>query len=291
MTMKPVNQTILAGIMALVMVSGFVGVYYVGEAYATDETRESETITISDSNMEIVYGIDYEPDDLSPWGDTYGTGSFKWSGSASPSLTSTNVKNNATVLYLGNDTWGATMTGFTQTTPAYNGAFHLLMIEMPVFKTHIIDEMTINMTLPTDSDTSIVIGVGGFNTPQTDIHIGGYTLVSYLSVNTRYDATITLNNVQKLGEYSIANQRETPTLTIAIYDIDHDGLSTYALEFEMTATGTPISTWSYADSVNTVIGASMIGNFAIGILMLDAIDFGGMKNDLKRATRKYKRKR
>lgn len=278
--MQPQNQTVLTGIIAFVLVSSFAGVYAVNYYY--DSNGVTEVCMTSDSDMEFVMGIDYEPDDLSPWGDTSGTGSFKWSGSPSPSLTSINVKNNCTPLYLGNDTWGTTMTGFAGETPSYSGAYHQISIAMPCAKTYLIENITIDMTVA--SGSTILIGVGGFNDPQIDTNVGGYTIVPYTDIETQttYSETITLNNVQALGWYSIAQARDTPTLNIYLYDIDRDGLNTFALEFNMEVTGQAITTWSLQNYINLVLGVSIGFNIFIMIFMSDAVDFGGYRNDLKR---------
>lgn len=273
--MRPQNQTLLALLVALVMSIGFVGVYALSYEYEVNQTQLSEVVWTTDSNA-VFSEMDTSVSVPAMAGiQPYTLGSYK-----TTSAGTIWDKNNATGVYLGNDTWGASMIGWASETPLYSSALYMIPFDVPEAKTFIADTITINITLP--ADITLQIYAGGYNTPvDSTLITPGVQLANVITTTeTSYDEEITLSSYQKLQWYSASTQYETPDIVIYIYDTDRDGLSSYAMEVSIVIEGQSSTTWSLQDSVNVAIGGSIAINVLVMVYMSDSIDLGGSHKDL-----------
>ena len=285
--MKPINQTLLTVIIAFTMIMGFIGVYAVGYTYENYETTNSIVVWESDSNMEFQSLVHEHTDDTyKNLPNPYGVGTIKQTIVGGVSFYEFN---NCTPVFTGNNTWAMTMTGFIADVPDYDHAFHHIPILIPEAKTFLADEVHITMTLPGDLGQTMTIYLGSNNNPELDdLPDVDFTVLlpaTNLFGETEYDQTFSLTSFQKLEWYGESQNKDEPGIWFYIENTNTLGLSSVAMEISITITGVPITTWSLMDSINTVIGASIIGNVIIGTFMIDSIDFGKAIRDLPRKYR------
>jgi len=277
--MNPQNQTLLAAMVALVISTAFLGVYGVSYQYDLTESAESIEVWSTDSNIEF---SEMDTTDTYPALINvlpYGIGSYMRDN------TGVYHKNNCTPVYSGNDTWQASMIGFTATSPIYQSAYYLIPIDIPEAKTFIADKISINITFPVEPIIFSFL-IGGYNEPQTILTPTGVTLSNQVPYSTGlYGGVYELTSYQKLTWYNAAKNTDTPSMTIYISDPPalRDGLSSFALAFNVSIEGRTITTWSLQDSVNVVLGGSIALNIIVAVYMSDAVDFGGVsRKDLHR---------
>lgn len=267
--MRPQNQTLLALIMAFVMSLGFIGVYAVSYQYET--TAQTEQVYSSDSDLEF---LDWDttlryPEIPQP----YGIGGYMINAGVYE-------KTNTTPVFLGNDTWGASLIGFDPHSPHYSNAYYYIPILITQAKTFITDTINITCTLAGEPVT-VDIYIGGVNNPDDNTNIPAVRLDQFTTTTeTSFTKSFDLSSYEKLQWYSTSQQINSPTLTIVMYDTGFDGLSTYAMELKVIITGETTTTWSLQDSVNLVIGISIAGNIIVMAYMTDSLDFGGSRKDL-----------
>ena len=293
--MKPINQTLLTFIIAMMMILGFVGVYGIGYQYT--QNANPELIFESDSNLE--YGaLDYAP-------------YFELNGYTSPGLlqpmhyyrnlqTSVLISNNFTMIYIGNNTWDGANPGLG--TGTYADSLTYINPLLPFVKSNLITSINLKMNLPGDADILVQSYIASHNNPILPLTDAEFQVdiqdVTNYDGETSYNETFTIKPYQALKMYSDANQNPYTYWAIEIYDSAHNGMTPYNVNLSFEFYGTPVTTWSLQDSINVVIGGSMIGNFVIGIFMLDFVDFRGTSKTLpgksawkpKRKTRKTGRR-
>jgi hypothetical protein len=265
---------------------GFIGVYVVGWQY--EQNDEASTVQwVSDSNMEFQnLDTSLHTDDLyMNLPNPYGIGSFKRNDISGVSYY---YQNNCTPIYVGNNTWQASMIGWEDEDPDYIQAWYHFPIMIPEANTFIADTITISMRLPGDLHQTVQILLGANNNPEADDlssveSIQIYPVTLHAS-ETWFNQTFTLSMYQKLLWYSQCQNHDEKGIWIYIANgAAANGLSSYAAQMELEVTGRPVNTWSLQDTVNVVIGMSVGLNIAAMLYMSDDIDFGGVsRKDLHR---------
>lgn len=275
--MRPQNQTLLAVIMALCMVAGFIGVYAVGYQY--EQTASPERVFVSDSNMEIA-----EPD-LTPLYLNAGYTSFEPHTPAwyhRNVLSSVILKQNITMVYTGNNTWSGAVAGGN--TDCDGNSQLYVGVLLPFLKTTMLTEINITMTLPGDADQWLQVYVTSTHNPIQPTLDGGYNtdIALHWGANTETVFVLTheVTPFEALKMYSGANARPYTYMAIELNDQANDGISAFNLELQVEFKGTPVLTWSLQDSINLVLGLSITGNIIVMAYMTDSLDFGGYRKDL-----------
>lgn len=284
--MKPVNQTLLTLIIAFTMLMGFIGVYAVGYEY--EQTAIPESIFVSDSNLE------FESMDLRPY---YLSQGYTFPGYHNPmyytrdALTSVFEKANATMVYTGNNTWDSAIPVYDKPVGVTWGS-SLVYINpaLPFLDEYLITSINLKMNLPGDADINVESYIASQHNPvDIVLDVGSTTPIQTLTNyngETEYDETFIITPYQALKMYSRAQVNPDDSYwAIEIYDSNEDEMSAYNLNMSFEFFGTPITTWTLQDSINVVIGASIIGNLIIGTFMIDSVDFGGAIKDLPKKFR------
>lgn len=279
--MRPQNQSLLALIMALCMVAGFIGVYAIGWNY--DQTKTPETVFVSDSDTEFTT-VDLRPS--YEYRGFTGVQAFNsltspmWYGhsSISPYVW---VYSNITMIYTGNNTWDG---GVIATTGSYYEDDVIIPITLPVAKSCLINSVSIKMNLPGDPDQSVAMSIGSVHNPYVAPSDDMYSTViqpgTAYNNQVSYNHTSTLTPYQSLKIYGNANTNPLTYMTIQIIDTGHNGMSLFNLNLTVSISGTFVSTWSLQDSVNLALGLSIAGNVIVMAYMTDSLDFGGYRKDL-----------
>jgi hypothetical protein len=273
--MKPINQTLLAIVISLMMVADFVGVYAVRYQYTQNSVPES--IYVSDSNTEFGT-IDFQA--LTP--PTQFSAIYQPMYYAKVSPLGNWIQSNITMVYTGNDTWGGAV---NSPAGAYYESQVYIPIKMDIVKTCLITSISIKMSLPGDADIQTDATFLSVHNPvivPTDF--GFYTTIQPITASTpgatSYNQTLAITPYKALKIYSDANSNPETYLTIRIIDSLQNGMTPYNLNMTIEIMGTPVNTWSLQDSVNFVLGASIVGNCILLVYMSDAVDFGGYRKDL-----------
>lgn len=287
--MRPQNQTLMALIMACVMSLGFLGVYATGYYY--NQNSEPETVFVSDSNMEFGawdMTADFE-DNLgytSPQGFVM-TPQYWYMKDIAYGQPEYHViyRNNCTTVYLGNETWGGAITGYSGTpNPAPQRSLAFIPVLLPELNTYLLSNISITMSLPGDSDQTVnvfMLSVHNPYDPTTDT--GYYTTIQSGGVynsETEYSESFDLSQYQTLKIYSDAKQNPYHLLVIEVYDSLANGFSSYDLQLNIELSGVQATTWTQLEAVELVLGISIAGNVIVMAYMTDSLDFGGYRKDL-----------
>lgn len=292
-TMKPIHQSILAIIMASVMLLSFIGVYIAGYQYETYQTENSTIMWQSDSNMQ------FQELDVSQsvplWNYTpYGIGTFRyWGDSLFPTY---EEGNNCTPIYAGNNTWTASMLGFSTGIPEPSAEYFHYPVLIPQAKTFLADTIDFTITVPaSDGDINLLVLIGANNNPER-VDFSGLSTQPILdetigSAESTVTRSITLTTFQKLLWYQGSNNADESAMWFYVIGTDRlDGISSYALELTITITGVPITTWSLQDSINLVLVIGIASNIVIIIYASDGVDLNAIRKDLPGKTKKYVKK-
>ena len=263
-TMKPISQTLLTVIIGLVMISAFVGVYYVDSYYA--KNTENETLFITDSNVEFP---SYPGEDVGlPYNMTtstnYQDSEFDW------------VQIETTPIYIGNNTWGVSQPASTSPPITASGTVHYIVMEIPFSESWYVKTINISVllpaTLPNNSDFWITLGG---NIEEIDA-VNGW--VNYSWDLTTYESL----NLMQLKK---ADSDWDCALTIHVNAPIGTTLPAHAYVFTAEITGNLFTSWSMQNSIDLVMGICVIGNIMLIIYMTDAIDFNAKRKDLPGKTR------
>ena len=282
--MKPQNQTFLTIIMALFMVSGFVGVFAIGEYYEANTSTTAEIMWESDSNLEFqTLDTSRHVSDLyKNLPNPYGVGTFKQTVVGSVSFYE---QNNCTPVYTGNNTWAMTMTGWLPDIPDYTNGWHHLPILIPNANSFIAETIDVSFTMAGDVDQYVQILLGSNVNPEHPDLIGVDFTVLYPETahfgETLFEQTFDLTTFQKLEWFGESQNKDDIGMWIYIREGDTtDGLSSFAMEFSISVTGVPSLTWSLQDSMNIWLGFCVIINIGLIIYLSDVVDFQAVRKDL-----------
>lgn len=266
--MKPFNQTVMALIIILTMFGGFAGVYYA--EYSFEQTHDTEMIFQTDANTEFS-SYPSTPYNITT-ATSYVNANFTW------------VQIPKTPVYLGNNTWGVSQSTTPTPPVTATGTRHEIVIDIPITESWYIDYINVslyNPTLPSGSTLYMII----YNVVEIITPVNGW--YNYSMDLTTYETLTIMNYVQSTypdsGIYFLIFI-EAPTGTT---------LPNHAYIFDAQIYGYLLTTWTLQDSINTVIGISIMANIFIGIMMLDNVDLGGKIKHLTRqkTNKKGKRKR
>lgn len=279
--MNPQNQTVLALIAALVLSTAFVGAYAL--EYQYNQSTPMTEVWVSDSNMEFSQ-VDTSLTMPELDGLVMGLASYKFWGF--PTYTSYEATN-STGVYTGNNTWAASMIGFSSTTPIYTVGSYYIPVDIPEASTFLANYIALNVTLPPE-DVLVQIYLSGYTDPATTIiDAVGVSLYSNTidgAVTTNFEQNFHLSTYQTLTWYNMCQKEGvTPALAVYMYDTPKDGMNSYALQMNISIKGTAVTSWSLQDSVNVAVGGAIVFNIVLGIYMTDAIDWNNIKRkDLKK---------
>ena len=283
--MKPINQTFLALIIALLMLSGFAGVYVV--AWNFEQTRNVEILFESDSDVEFQeVNLDalFLDRGYTPPGIMHPQFYYR--------LAQTSVFHqiNMTMVYVGNNTWDAAVPCIDppvgETFPTRNALVYV-PVDLAFLKSVLVSSITLKMNLPGDADIEVEHYIASSPNPWVSDTQGTHAVIQDVTTydgETTYDETFVINSVDALKIYAGANDplNDITYWAIEIYDVDGDGMTPYNINMEFSFSGTYVSTWTLQDTVNLVIGMSIIGNVIAGVYMTDGVDFGEVRKDLGR---------
>jgi hypothetical protein len=279
-------QILLAIVMMLTMLSGFVFVYAI-DIYDNGETT-GEIVFESDSNMQhSLLDIEFTPVDFLTLQNAYYY-------SDSPYF----FQYNKTAVYNGNNTWLLNCNG---TIALVSNALNVYEI-IPNIDSFIIDNIIINMNIDIiDVDVNFDIGfifdesgTVDLNTPSNE------RLVPLLDTSESnygvdfpdgwYNKSFNLPLSKSLNIYDLAQEKTNGHLYIVIGDGNANGLTAFTLSYEVIINGKPITTMSTVNTVKWAIGGTGILGIIVGIFMLDQYDLGGYTKDLPKRKAKSKNK-
>lgn len=283
--MKPQNQTVLAVIMALIMISGFAGVYYVSAEYEAREYDLAEPVWNSDTDM-LFQELDTTAS-TTGFPQPYGLGSFSATGSDSNNPVSM-TGNNATAVYTGNNTWSMGMTGFVGDTTPLTYMWHHYPVVIEGASSFIADKINISFTMAGDTYQHVKILVGANNNPERAGFVGLKYFTLYEAdehTETEFSQSFDLSTFQKMLWYDACNNADEPIIVIYIFGDSADGISSYAMELSIAITGVPTLTWTLQDSINLVLSLSIALNVVGAVYLTDGVDWGKVRNDLAKRRR------
>lgn len=275
--MKPINQTILTIIIALMMTSSFIGIYAIGQYY-NDLAMDDQIIFSSDSDMEFS-AIDLR--------DLYTYYGYSFPGYHVPcsyyrdNAETYFIQQNFTPVYIGNNTWSGAVPPVPTPSPLpyWGGSLVYVGILMPILKSYLISSIHLKMDLPGDPEQYLVMYLASHNNPYTmsDISYQVNMPVQWCQTYTTIDHNYTLSSYDSLRIHSNAQINDYSYMAIEIEDMEDDGLAGFDINLQLEIYGSPVLTWSLQDSINTVLAISISANIGLIIYMTDSIDFGGVK--------------
>lgn len=260
---KNEKQAVLSTIFILVLIGGFVGVWYVDAYY---EDGNSTLLFESDSNTEF--------------------GSYNFVGNPTyfPSLKtcqriSTNyLQYNRTPAYIGNNTY---LISLNDTNANFNSGY--IVIDMPNLDSWIIDKIIVNSTENDDPSYRFISSFISSPLPAWNLDKNvGVSVIDFYGAggNNWINTTETVSLTEGLEIYQNAQGTQS-ILAIQFYD-DGADWNGFAWEFHIEIYGEKITGWSKLDATNLVIASCGTINIIVGIFMTDQIDVGGYVKDLQK---------
>ena len=275
------NQTFLAVLMALIVLSGFIGVYYVSSEYEKYETVNSELKYASDSNLQW-HELD-TTESTTGFPQPYGIGTYKSNGADSNNPVSM-TRNNCTPVYTGNNTWSAGMTGFPGDATPLTYMWHHLPIVLPEVKNIIVDTISLKFTMPGDVYQHLQILIGANDNPENAgfVNLKTLTLVDLPEHgSTEYENYFKLGSYAQMFWYNACQQADDPIIVIYMFGDAANGISSFALDLTLNITGVSLLSWSLQDSINLVVGLHIVLCTVALVYSTDGVDWGKVEKVLK----------
>lgn len=250
----------MTALFTVLMLAGFIGVYAVDYEWQNNYPNEELFITDGDASFVVVeHGIGY-PD---PYYYDLQTSQRVFKDSVP-------MQYNRTAIWDGNTTYSMAV---NETDGASNSA--IFVIDMPNVQNWVISEVWVNMSKNADPDLTLQIAIYSFDSVHdytdpvnnifTSYSVGGVAGLEYSTgISVPLATALTVNND--------ANEHTDNVMVISLQDKDHDGLSAFAWDMEITIKGQKTSEMSISDTVAWVIGGSCVLNIVAILYMTDGID-------------------
>lgn len=260
-------QKLLAFVFAFVMVIGFALVYYV-EAEFNDDT-EDIVLFSSDTNANF---LTITETSSSVW-DERTTGLYSVIGSSYFTYDKSPV-------YIGNDTWTISSNVTT------DSSFIQYMMELPDMDNWIMKNITLNITIPDDTDLTLFVYVYSGISENVVSATDGETQVFLdyglsAPTNEYYNRTIDLSLAESVDLYDKAQSGVQHYIGIIIKDANLDGFdNAFSFNMRCEIVGENVETFSLNDTIVMVLIISVSMKLVTMLYMTDSIDIGGMFNDI-----------
>lgn len=286
---KGSEQAFLGVFLALILSLAFVGA-----AYVDNYMNGQNTVLLWDTDDTTEFGSFEQINTPSSTYDFVATGQNAKFGSVWLSW-------NRTAVYLGNETWACSF----NTTEGPNGNINVIVLEIPDLENMIIDNIVYNITTNGEPDNVIIstFGLVDSATNIMDHDNGPVEIINFIDGappdplyidGIWYNRTVDMDLQDSIGLYQALNNGKKGYLMIFYGEDpaagDFDG---WACKFKVEVYGERVTGWSKVDTVNLVIGLSIMCNVIAAIYIQDQYDVGGYVKDIKKrsAVRRKSRKK